>query len=194
MRVVGIGKQDFSDVRKSGVFYIDKTRFIAKWWDSQDSVTLITRPRRFGKTLTLSMTEAFFSLEYAGKLYNLETLSSVEALYSQPYEQFLQSEKCFKVMALRKIIAGKPFHMLNRRLRQEIVSMDGATIVDADGTIIATGAILKIEAGSEGGGRLAAAMTLAKYGISIKISQDGTILGFYNDKKTGNAKVLFNLG
>ena len=133
-------------------------------------------------------------IENAGKLYNLQTLSTVEALYSQPYEQFLIDQKCYKAMALRKIIADKPFQELNRRLRQEIVGMDGATIVDFDGTIIATGAILKIEAGSEGGGRLAAAMTLAKYGIAIKISQDGTLQGFYSDRKTGKLKSLFNVG
>ncbi len=133
-------------------------------------------------------------IEQAGKLYNLQTLSTVEALYSQPYDKFLVEQKCHKAMALRKIIADKPFQELNRRLRQEIVGMDGATIVDSDGTIIATGAILKIEAGSEGGGRLAAAMTLAKYGISIKISQDGTMQGFYSDKKTGKLRSLFNVG
>ncbi len=133
-------------------------------------------------------------IENAGKLYNLQTLSTVEALYSSPYDEFLIQQKCHKAMALRNIIAGKPFHELNRRLRKELVSMDGATIVDFDGTIIATGAILKIEAGSEGGGRLAAARTLAKYGISIKISQDGTLQGFYSDRKTGKIKSLFNVG
>lgn len=133
-------------------------------------------------------------IQYASKLYNLQNLAAVEALYSQPYETFLMNEKCNKAMAIRKIISNRPFHQLHRRLRQELVSMDGATIVDFDGTIIAVGAILKIEAGSVGGGRLAAAMTLAKYGISIKISQDGTMQGFYNDRKTGRAKVLFNVG
>ena len=58
-RVVGIGIQDFSKIRKEEVFYIDKTSFIKEWWDSKDEVTLITRPRRFGKTLTMSMVEQF---------------------------------------------------------------------------------------------------------------------------------------
>ncbi len=40
--------------------YIDKTNFIKEWWDKGDSVTLLTRPRRFGKTLNMSMTEQFF--------------------------------------------------------------------------------------------------------------------------------------
>ena len=99
-------------------------------------------------------------LENASKLYNLQTLSSVEAMYNVPYSTFLQQQQCIKVECLRKIIMGKPFHELGRKLRQELVSMDGATVIDSDGTIIAAGAILKIEAGSEGGGRQAAATTL----------------------------------
>ena len=66
-RRIGIGNQDFETVRKSGCFYIDKTRFIREWWENGDVVTLITRPRRFGKTLNMSMLEQFFSLEYAGR-------------------------------------------------------------------------------------------------------------------------------
>ena len=63
---VGMGLQDFGKIRREHVFYIDKTRFIKEWWESKDEVTLITRPRRFGKTLTMSMVEQFFSVEYAG--------------------------------------------------------------------------------------------------------------------------------
>lgn len=63
-RVVGIGLQDFSKIQYENVFYVDKTRFIKEWWESEDEVTLITRPRRFGKTLTMSMVEQFFSVEY----------------------------------------------------------------------------------------------------------------------------------
>ena len=66
-RTVGIGIQDFSDIRKNNYFYVDKTPFIKEWWESGDSVTLITRPRRFGKTLNMSMLEQFFSIRYAGK-------------------------------------------------------------------------------------------------------------------------------
>ncbi len=64
---VGIGHQDFEQIRKNNLFYIDKTGFIEEWWKRADSVTLITRPRRFGKTLNMSMTEKFFSLDYAGR-------------------------------------------------------------------------------------------------------------------------------
>ena len=61
---VGIGHQDFEVIRKEHCFYIDKTQFIEKWWNEKDVVTLITRPRRFGKTLNVSMIEAFFSVQY----------------------------------------------------------------------------------------------------------------------------------
>ena len=66
-RTIGIGKQDFEKARKEHVFYVDKTRFIREWWENEDDVTLITRPRRFGKTLNMSMLEKFFSVQYAGR-------------------------------------------------------------------------------------------------------------------------------
>ncbi len=66
-RVVGIGHQDFEQLIQANLFYIDKTDFIRQWWESGDVVTLIARPRRFGKTLTLSMLEHFFSVRYVGK-------------------------------------------------------------------------------------------------------------------------------
>lgn len=63
-RTVAIGIQSFSDLVLNDCFYIDKTQFIKEWWDSMDSVTLITRPRKFGKTLTMNMVESFFSIDY----------------------------------------------------------------------------------------------------------------------------------
>ena len=74
-RTVGIGNQDFESIRESGYFYIDKTHFIREWWENGDSVTLITRPRRFGKTLNMSMLEKFFSVKYAGRSDLFEGLS-----------------------------------------------------------------------------------------------------------------------
>ena len=75
MRTVGIGIQSYSDIIRKNCFYIDKTDFIREWWDSKDSVTLITRPRRFGKTLTMSMVEQFFSVDYAGQSDLFEGMS-----------------------------------------------------------------------------------------------------------------------
>ena len=66
-RTVGIGIQDFGTIIENDYFYVDKTDFIREWWNGGDAVTLITRPRRFGKTLTMSMTEQFFSIKYAGR-------------------------------------------------------------------------------------------------------------------------------
>ncbi len=63
----GLGYQDFAEVRTEHIFYIDKTYFIRDWWEYADKVTLITRPRRFGKTLNMSMVECFFSNKYAGR-------------------------------------------------------------------------------------------------------------------------------
>ena len=62
MKKVSIGYQQYDELITNNLFYIDKTRFIEEWWESGDEVTLIARPRRFGKTLTMSMTEQFFSL------------------------------------------------------------------------------------------------------------------------------------
>lgn len=64
--VISIGNQDFGSIRENGYFYVDKTDFIQEWWENGDVVTLITRPRRFGKTLNMSMLEYFFSNQYAG--------------------------------------------------------------------------------------------------------------------------------
>ncbi len=74
-RKLGIGHDDFAVVRESNNFYVDKTNFIREWWESNDKVTLITRPRRFGKTLNMSMLENFFSLQYAGRGDLFEGLS-----------------------------------------------------------------------------------------------------------------------
>ena len=66
-RTVGIGIQSFEKIIKENSFYIDKTGFIRQWWENRDDVTLITRPRRFGKTLNMNMLERFLSVEYAGQ-------------------------------------------------------------------------------------------------------------------------------
>lgn len=72
---ISIGNQNFESIRKEDCFYIDKTHFIKEWWDSKDIVTQITRPRRFGKTLTMSMVEQFFSNQYQHRSDLFEGLS-----------------------------------------------------------------------------------------------------------------------
>lgn len=74
-KTVAIGIQSFPELREGNYFYVDKTDFIKEWWENGDSVTLITRPRRFGKTLNMSMVESFFSVDYAGRSDLFEGLS-----------------------------------------------------------------------------------------------------------------------
>lgn len=74
-RTVSIGRQDFEKIRINNNFYIDKTHLIRQWWEAEDDVTLINRPRRFGKTLNMSMLEQFFSVKYAGRSDLFEGLS-----------------------------------------------------------------------------------------------------------------------
>lgn len=71
-RTVSLGAQDFSYIREQDCFLVDKTDFIREWWENKDAVTLITRPRRFGKTLNLSMLDCFFLLHMP-----------IEAIYSR---------------------------------------------------------------------------------------------------------------
>ena len=74
-RTVAIGIQNFEELIQKKYFYIDKTAFIKEWWEGGDSATLITRPRRFGKTLNMSMVEQFFSVDYANRGDLFEGLS-----------------------------------------------------------------------------------------------------------------------
>ena len=74
-RNVAIGIQQFDKLIEKNCFYVDKTDFIREWWESGDDVTLITRPRRFGKTLNMSMVEQFFSVDYANRGDLFEGLS-----------------------------------------------------------------------------------------------------------------------
>ncbi len=93
-RTIAIGRQDFETIRKEGYFYVDKTHFIREWWDSGDSVTLITRPRRFGKTLNMSMVEQFFSVGYAGRSDLFEGLSIWQE------DKYCQMQGTYPVIAL----------------------------------------------------------------------------------------------
>ena len=74
-KAISIGIQGFSDLREQDCFFVDKTNFIKEWWESEDEVTLITRPRRFGKTLNMSMLDCFFSNKYANRADLFEGLS-----------------------------------------------------------------------------------------------------------------------
>ncbi len=105
-RVIGIGHDDFGTVRESHNFYIDKTNFIQEWWESNDKVTLITRPRRFGKTLNMSMLEHFFSVKYAGRSDLFEGLSIWQGgfadgkIYSYEENEYRQMQGTWPVISI----------------------------------------------------------------------------------------------
>lgn len=112
-RTIGIGQQDFADIRRDKLFYIDKTKFIKEWWESKDSVTLITRPRRFGKTLTMSMLEEFFSVKYAGKS---ELFQGLEIWQEEEYRSM---QGTWPVISLSFANVKEPtYEMAKRRICQ----------------------------------------------------------------------------
>ncbi|MDE7479007.1 MAG: AAA family ATPase, partial [Lachnospiraceae bacterium] len=101
--LVNIGVQRFDRLREQKAFYIDKTSFIKEWWESGSDVTLITRPRRFGKTLNMSMIECFFSNKYAGRSDLFEGLSIWD---DEKYRQ-LQGTYPVIFLSFANIKAGK---------------------------------------------------------------------------------------
>jgi hypothetical protein len=106
-------------------------------------------------------------------------------------EDHIQKQSSPKARLIHRITSGKRFQDLDRRLRQELLAIDGATIIDYRGTVLAVGAILHIAGGSSGGGRLAAAVELSKCGTGIKVSQDGGIKGFYRCRTPSDPKPDF---
>lgn len=96
-----------------------------------------------------------------------------------------------KTKLIGQIVGNAKFQSLDRRLRQELLAIDGATILNHEGAVLAVGAILKIAGGSAGGGRLAAAVTLSKYGAGITVSQDGGIRGYYRCANQKDAQPAF---
>lgn len=88
-----------------------------------------------------------------------------------------------KAKAVARIVNGRKFNELDRSLRLELAAIDGTTVIDHQGNVIAVGAIPKIKGGSTSGGRTAAAKHLALLGLGVKISQDGAIFGYRRESK-----------
>ena len=93
-RVVPIGIQNFEKLVSNDSFYIDKTEFIKEWWESRDEVTLITRPRRFGKTLNMNMLERFWNIKYQGQG------ALFQNLLIWKYEDYRQLQGTYPVISL----------------------------------------------------------------------------------------------
>lgn len=103
-RVPAIGKHDFSEIIEGDCFYVDKTNFIKEWWENKDKVTLITRPRRFGKTLMMNTVEHFFSVAHAGRGDLFEGLSIWED------EKFRELQGTYPVISLNfRGVKGKTY-------------------------------------------------------------------------------------
>ncbi len=110
-RTVAIGVQDFGKIIKNHSFYIDKTNFIKEWWENHDDVTLLTRPRRFGKTLTMSMVDYFFSVKYAKEsglfehlnIWNEETYKKMHGSYPVLFISFAEVKETSYIQTRKKI-------------------------------------------------------------------------------------------
>ena len=114
-KVIGIGKQSFEDIILSDCFYVDKTNLIKEWWESEDDITLITRPRRFGKTLNMDMLKCFFSNRYQNrqdlfenlKIWEQEKYHALQGTYPVIYLSFAdvkQTNYKDAVLKIKKII------------------------------------------------------------------------------------------
>ncbi|MBQ3514316.1 MAG: AAA family ATPase [Lachnospiraceae bacterium] len=115
---VGIGIQDFLKLRENHNFYVDKTLFIKEWWECGDDVTLITRPRRFGKTLNMSMVEEFFSVDYAGRGDLFEGLSIWEE------EKYQSLQGTYPVISLSFAnIKETNYQVTRKKICQQLVEL-----------------------------------------------------------------------
>lgn len=65
-----VGIEDFAEIRQAGFYYVDKTKFIEQLLDGWGKVNLFTRPRRFGKTLNMSMLRYFFEIGADASLFD----------------------------------------------------------------------------------------------------------------------------
>ena len=117
-RTAAIGVQDFERMIVNHYFYVDKTYFIKEWWESGDSVTLITRPRRFGKTLAMSMLERFFSVKYAGQGDVFEGLDIWKT------EEYRGIQGTFPVISLSFAnIKETDFYSARRKMNEALVEL-----------------------------------------------------------------------
>ncbi|MCI5935477.1 MAG: ATP-binding protein [Lachnospiraceae bacterium] len=117
-RNVAIGIQQFDKLIEKNCFYVDKTDFIREWWESGDDVTLITRPRRFGKTLNMSMTEQFFSVDYADRGDLFEGLSVWEN------EKYREIQGTYPVISLSFAnVKEKDYRTTSYRIRQLLMKL-----------------------------------------------------------------------
>ncbi|MDE7311475.1 MAG: ATP-binding protein [Eubacterium sp.] len=117
-RTIAIGEQNFARMIEHRYFYVDKTAFIKEWWENGDTVTLIARPRRFGKTLAMHMLYAFFSVDYAGRSDLFQNLD----IWKE--ETYRQLQGTYPVLFLSFAgVKGKDYSTVRKKICQLIVNM-----------------------------------------------------------------------
>lgn len=132
---ISIGSQDFAFLREQSCFLVDKTAFIKEWWASGDAVTLITRPRRFGKTLNMSMLNCFFSLQYRNRGDLFEGLSvwsdpeyrKIQGTYPVIYLSFADVKQDCYADTIQKIR-----HIIGDTYRQHRYLLEAACFTGAE--------------------------------------------------------------
>ena len=130
-RTVAIGMQDFEKIIREACFYIDKTEFIRQWWESRDEVTLLARPRRFGKTLNMSMLEIFFSNRYQdrGDLF--------EGLQIWQYEEYRKLQGTYPVISLSLArVKGNDYKTVRKKICEILTNLYSKNIFLRDSEVL----------------------------------------------------------
>lgn len=165
---------DFFGIKNKILQFLNKTSML----DEQEK-------NKFARQIFLSIVDISFARDGGCLAIIKEPKGRAYKLYKS---DFLGGRKGTEQNLLKRDIIKKlieyndetPFYNLKRKLREEILSLDGATIMDCQGKILAAGAIVHVKGGSDGGGRLAATKELSQFGLAIKISMDGEITGYSN--------------
>ena len=128
-KTVSIGNQSFESIRRQNIFYIDKSEFIKEWWENEDVVTLITRPRRFGKTLNMDMLNCFFSNKFTdrGDLF--------EGLEIWKEEKYRKLQGTYPVIFISfAAVKGDTFEITKQHIVTQIVHLfeEKRFLLDAD--------------------------------------------------------------
>ena len=128
-KTVSIGNQSFESIRRQNIFYIDKSEFIKEWWENEDVVTLITRPRRFGKTLNMDMLNCFFSNKFTdrGDLF--------EGLEIWKEEKYRKLQGTYPVIFISfAAVKGDTFEITKQQIVTQIVHLfeEKRFLLDAD--------------------------------------------------------------
>lgn len=164
--------QNLVFARRSGIWhFLTHTPIVRQMKHPSRNPTLRTAIYESALDVSFARTGACIGAASVANVRSWKTVATAASDY-------LATSTSVKAEALRRVVGGKLFQDLDRRTRQELLAIDGATILGPDGEILAVGTILKV-GGSAGGGREAAAIAVSKLGLGVKVSQDGRISGYH---------------